>query len=283
MTSGIAAANAVGNAAHEASPWVKVLARVGFASRGVLSCIIGVLAVMAALGIGRGTTTDSKGALRVIYDQPFGQVLLTLVAVGLFGYSVWLFVQAILDPEHTARRPKRGPLMRIGRFFAGVIHVGLGAYAVGLVTGIALGSDEDGAKSWTARLLGWDGVGVVIVAAFGLLVIGIGLFDVYKAFKNKLDERLDLSRLGRASRRVVVDICRFGLGARAVVFVLTGSFLILAAVRTDPADAKGLGETLAHIGRASYGLILLSVVALGFVAYGVYQLVEARYRRIDAG
>jgi hypothetical protein len=273
----------VENAAHEASPWVRVLARVGFASRGVLSCIIGVLAVMAALGSGRGTTTDSKGALRIIYDQPFGQVLLVLVAVGLFGYSVWLFVQAILDPERTARRPKRGPLMRIGRFIAGLLHVGLGLYAVGLVTGIALGSDEDGAKSWTARLLGWEGIGIAIVIAFGLFVIGLGAVDIYKAFKNKLDQQLDLSSLSRTSRRIIVDICRFGLGARAVVFALIGAFLILAAVRTDPHDAKGLGETLAHIGRASYGLILLAIVALGFVAYGVYQLVEARYRRIHAG
>ena len=275
-----APARALENAAHEASPWVKVLARAGFASRGVLSCTIGVLAVMAALGIGRGTTTDSKGALRVIYDQPLGQVLLAIVAIGLFGYSIWLFVQAFLDPEHTARKPKRGPFVRIGRFIAGLLHVALGLYSIGLITGIALGSEEDGTKSWTARLLGCDTFGVAIVVGFGVFVIGLGVFDVYKAIKNQLDDRLDLRSLSRPARKAIEAICRFGVAARAVVFGIAGSFLILAALRTNPNDAKGLGETLAHIGRASYGLTLLLLVALGFVAYGVFQLVEARYRRI---
>lgn len=273
----------VRNAAHEASPWVTFLARAGFASRGVVSCTIGVLAVMAALGGGNGKTTDSKGALREIHEQPFGQVLLAIVAAGLFGYAVWLFVQAILDPEHTARRSERGPLMRIGRFAAGVLHVALGVYAIGLLTGTALGQSSDGTKSWTARLLGWDGIGVALVLGFGVLVIGIGITDLWKAVRAKLDQQLDLSRLGGSTRRVVVQLCRFGLGSRALVFALIGSFLVMAAVRTDPRHAKGLRETLATIQGWSFGWVLLAIVALGFIAYGGYQLVEARFRRIHAG
>ncbi len=273
----------VRNAAREASPGVRLLARAGFASRGVLSCTIGVLAAMAALGSTGGKTTDSKGALRAIHEQPFGQVLLGIVAAGLFGYAVWLFVQAILDPEHTARRGTRGPLMRIGRFAAGVVHVGLGVYAIGLLTGTALGSDEDGTRSWTQRLLGWDGIGVVLVFAFGVLVIGLGAYDLYKAAKAKLDDQLDLSRLGGSTRKVIVQLCRFGLAARAVVFALVGSFLVMAAVRTDPANAKGLGETLATIQGWTFGWVLLAIVAFGFIAYGGYELLEARFRRIRAG
>lgn len=273
----------VRNAAHEASPWVTFLARAGFASRGVLSCTIGVLAAMAALGSGDGKTTDSKGALREIHHQPFGQVLLGIVAAGLFGYAVWLFVQAILDPEQSARKGKRGPLMRVGRFAAGVLHVALGVYSIGLLTGVALGKDDDGTKSWTARLLGWDGIGVVLVLAFGVLVIAIGVSDVWKAAKAKLDEQLDLSSLGGSTRRVVVQLCRFGLGARAVVFTLIGAFLVMAAVQTNPEHARGLRETLETIQRWSFGWVLLAIVAFGFIAYGGYQLLEARYRRIRAG
>lgn len=270
----------VRNLAREASPWVKFLARVGFASRAVLSCTIGVLAALAAFGDRDGRTTDSKGALREIHEKPFGQVLLAIVAVGLFGYAVWLFVQAFLDPERPSRPNKGRPFMRIGWFATGVLHVALGVYAVGLVTGAALGSPEDGTKSWTAKLLGWDGIGPAVVGGLGLIVIGVALTDVYKALKAKLDQRLDLSRLGRAARKVVTDLARFGLASRAVVFAMIGAALLMAAKRSNAREAHGLGETLARIQGWSYGWVLLAIVAVGFIAYGVYQLVEARYRRI---
>lgn len=272
----------VRNVARGASPWVNVLARVGFTSRAVLSCTIGVLAALAAFGERGGKTTDSKGALRALHEQPFGQVLLTIVAVGLFGYAVWLFVQAVIDPERPTRPRFPRVFMRIGWFATGVLHVALGIYAVGLVTGVALGSNTDGTKSWTAKLLGWDGIGVVLVAGLGALVIGVAVSDLYKAVKAKLDQRLDLSRLGRSTRKVVIDLARFGLASRAVVFALVGSFLIVAAKRTNPRAAKGLGDALATIRGWSFGWVLLAIVAIGFVAYGGYQLLEARYRRIRA-
>lgn len=270
----------VRNAAREASPGVKLLARVGFASRAVLSCTIGVLAALAAFGDRDGKTTGQKGALRELHDQPFGQALLAVLAIGLFGYALWLFVQAFLDPERPAHPKKSRPLLRAGWFATGAGHVGLGVYAIGLVTGAALGNPEDGVKSWTARLLGWDGIGVALVGGFGLVVIGLALWDMYKAVKAKLDANLDLSPLGRAARKVVVDLSRFGLAARGVVFALIGSFLVMAALRTNPREAKGLGDALQTIRGWSFGWVLLAIVAFGFVAYGLYQLLEARYRRI---
>jgi hypothetical protein len=89
-----------------------------------------------------------------------------------------------------------------------------------------------------------------------------------------------LSRLGRAARKVVTDLARFGLASRAVVFAMIGAALLMAAKRSNAREAHGLGETLARIQGWSYGWVLLAIVAVGFIAYGVYQLVEARYRRI---
>ena len=87
-------------AGREARPWVRPLARAGYAAKGVLYITIGILAAMAAFGGGGdGATTGSKGAIRAIQEQPFGQVLLVLLTVGLAGYALWRFVQAILDPE----------------------------------------------------------------------------------------------------------------------------------------------------------------------------------------
>src|SRR4051794_11098006 len=79
------------------NPWLERLARIGYAARGVLYAVVGLLAVTLALGRG-GATTDKNGALTTIAGQPFGKLLLVLIVVGLIGYSIWGFARALLDP-----------------------------------------------------------------------------------------------------------------------------------------------------------------------------------------
>jgi hypothetical protein len=110
-------------------------------------------------------------------------------------------------------------------------------------------------------------------------VTGYGVYQLYRSYAPKLGRQLDLSRLPDPARRWVVGVSRFGIGARGVVFCLIGFFLARAAARHDAAQVGGVRESLgalANIGRWPFVL-----VALGLVAYGVYELVNARYRRIN--
>jgi hypothetical protein len=84
-----------------------------------------------------------------------------------------------------------------------------------------------------------------------------------------------------STRQWVRRVCRFGMAARGVVFGIIGLFLLLAAWRNNPGEARGLGGALHSLQEQGYGPWLLGVVALGLVAYGGYQFVLARYRRID--
>ena len=95
------------------------LARSGYAARGVVYLIVGGFAVLAALGSGQ--TTDSKGALRTIVQQPFGEALLALVALGLVGYAIWRLVQALLDTDHHGTDAK-GLAIRGGLIVSAVTH-----------------------------------------------------------------------------------------------------------------------------------------------------------------
>ena len=87
------------------------LSRAGFVARGVIYGIIGILALQLAVGAG-GKATNQQGALRTIAQQPFGKLLLILVAIGLGGYALWRIVRAALGhgPESTRQRfrPRRG-------------------------------------------------------------------------------------------------------------------------------------------------------------------------------
>jgi hypothetical protein len=267
-----------------AKPWVSGLARAGFVAHGLLYVTIAALAVMVATGGGRaGERMDSKGALRELHHQPFGKVLLVLMTIGLLGYALWRFVEAALDPEREARGVK-GFFKRVGWALGGAIHAALVVYGVGLISGTMLGGAGDGqqAKSWSARLIGWEPWGAWILGAVGVVLLATAVHQGWKAACSKLDERLDLRRVGPRLRRIVVDVSRFGIAARALVAALVGVGLIVAAFHADARRVQGVAEALDAVRHREFGPALLLAVAFGLGAYGVYELIEARYRRIRA-
>src|SRR5688500_17685414 len=119
---------------HRASPFVEKFARFGYAAKGVVYVLVGVLAAMAAFGRAGGQATGSKGVMQTLAGHPFGQVVLALVAVGLAGYALWQFIRAIEDPENEGSDGK-AIAKRIGIFGSGVIHIGLTIYALGILIG----------------------------------------------------------------------------------------------------------------------------------------------------
>ncbi|PIG94761.1 DUF1206 domain-containing protein [Gloeocapsopsis sp. IPPAS B-1203] len=260
------------------SLWIERLARFGLAAKGVVYGIVGLLAAQAAFGTG-GRTTDTEGALQTIINQPFGQLLLAVVAIGLMGYVLWRFVQAIKDPENKGSDAK-GILQRIGYATTGVIYAGLALSAVKLILGSG-GSSSDSTQDWTARLLAQP-FGQWLVGTGGAFVIGMGFYQFYRAFTAKFRKKLDLHELSDTEQMWIITIARFGLFARGVVFCVIGFFLIQAARQSDASEVRGLGEALQALAQQPYGSWILGIVALGLVAYGINMIVQARYRRIMA-
>jgi hypothetical protein len=252
------------------------MARAGYVTRAFLYFIVGGLAALAAFGHG-GDTTDSKGAIAELYRQPFGQVLLVLAAVGLFAYAAFQIHQALLEPE-TARH---GVVKRIGAALGALIHLGLGAYAVRLIGGTTRPSSGDAdTRQGTATVLSWDPLGPWLVAGVALTLLIASAFQLWCAWRAQLDDQLDLSSLGGASRRWVVALSRVGIASHAVVGMIAGTFLLVAAVTSDPQQAKGFGASLSSLRQAPFGGELFAIVALGLTAFAFYQLIEARYRRV---
>lgn len=269
----------VRHALRSASPWIARLARFGYAAKGTVYCLIGLLALLAAVGIG-GQTTGSRGAIESLLGQPFGQVLVAIVAIGLAAYAMWCFVQAIEDPEQDGSDAK-GIAKRFAHFGKGVIHLGLVFAAIGMVIGTqGGGGEENRADQWTSTLMSFP-LGIWLVAAVGLCVLGYGLWQLYRGWVAKLDDQLNLYSLSAAAHKWVVRICRFGIGARGVVFGIIGTFLVIAAYHSNPSEAKGVGDALGTLREQPYGPWLLGVVALGLMSYGIYEFVRARYRLIE--
>ena len=249
------------------------LARAGFVARGVIYGLIGILAIKLALGDGGGQASQ-QGALRTIAQQPFGQVLLILVAIGLAGYALWRIIHVLLG--HGPERSD-STFERVAALASGLVYAGLCALAVKIL----LGSDQssENAHKTTAGVFGWP-AGTWLVGIAGAVLIGVGCYQAYRGLTKDFLKDSKTEEMSPGVRRWVEWIGTFGHLARAVVFGLVGVFLIKAAVDFNPKKAAGLDGALAKLAAASYGPILLAVVAAGLIAFGVYSLSDARYRRI---
>ena len=265
-------------AARQASPWVEWIARFGYAAKGVVYVVMGVLAVLAAAGAGGGSTTDQNGAFQTIEEAPFGQVLLGVVAVGLVGYVLWRSIQAVADPDGEGTDLK-GIVKRIGYAGSALIHAFFAFTAANLAAG-AGGKWGSSAEEWTGWFLSLP-LGWLFLVAVGTGIVGVGLYQIYEAYHSEFKKYLKLGALSDGEHGWIEHGGRFGVVARGVVFVIAGVFLILAALRSDEQEVRGLGGALSAIlEQPFFGNLLLGIVAVGLVAYGLLMIAVARYRSI---
>jgi Domain of Unknown Function (DUF1206) len=258
------------------SRWTELFGRLGFAAKGALYAIVGVIAIKVAAGQG-GNPEDQKGALATLADEPFGMVLLVVLALGLTAYALWGLVEVVIGPrdkdgvEDYAERAAS-----VGR---AIIYGALAAFAWAIVVGSGGASSSGSESEQTAMILDWPG-GVALVTIAGLIVIGIAAYQGYEAATQGFLDDLELARMSENERRTATLLGTAGHAARAVVFALIGVFLVKAALEYDPREAIGLDGALKELAGQPYGSVLFGVVATGLLLYGLYCLVEARYRKL---
>lgn len=252
----------------------EVLARAGFVSRGVVYGVIGILALELAIGAG-GKTTDQAGALRTIAHQPFGEVLLVLVAIGLAGYSLWRLLHALIG--HGPERSDSG-FDRIAALGSGIAYGAICVVAVEILLGSGNGTSGQASKE-TAGILGWPG-GTWLVGLAGALFIGVALYQGYRGLTQDFLKDAKTEKMSEGTRKWYKLVAILGHLARTVVFGLVGVFMIKAAIDFDPSKAVGLDGALAKLAHQSYGSALLGMVAAGLLAFAIYSLADARYRKI---
>jgi hypothetical protein len=251
------------------------LARYGYGARGIVYVLVGLLALLAAYGGGR--PGDSHDALRTVLVGPFGAPLVGLIALGLLAFAVWRAVEAVTDADRRGTSLK-GLATRGAHLVSGVLYLGLAGTAASLCLGLGL-SGGDGVHDGTAWLLRRP-MGRWLVALAGLAVAGAAVAYLLRAWKGDTTKRLALD--AEARRRWAEPTGRFGYAARGIAFLILGGFLAAAAWYQSSAEAKGLGDAFVLLRAQPYGTVLLAVVAAGHAAFGLFGLIQARYRHIDA-
>lgn len=252
---------------------IERLARLGYASIGVVYMVVGGLAAAAGFGEG-GSTGGQKSAFAFILKQPFGKVALAVMALGMIGYVLWRFISAATDSEHRGSDAK-GWAIRLGSVGRGLAYGAIAVELIRLLMHRGSGSSgEQQTKHWTAEVMSQP-FGRWLIVAIGLGIVAYGAYQLYAAWDSKLSKRLSLGQIDDRVRHKVIAVSRFGIGARGVVFFVIGGSLVMAGLKHNASAAHGTSGAL-----ASLPPLALGFVGLGLAAYGVYALVNARYRRI---
>jgi hypothetical protein len=256
------------------SPWVGWLGRIGFAAQGTCFVIIAVLALELAFG-DSGRLTDPRGAFVVLAQGGWTRVLLVLLAVGFGCYSIWRFAQAVFDRGGMGNDPG-GLGRRAIQFGQAVLYAFLTLAAVRILLGARGGSNPKGAA---AGILGWPG-GVAIVAALGAAIAIVAAVNVYWGLSRRFMESLDQRVLEPGARRLLELVGTIGFVALGFVLGVVAWFMLKAAIDYNAGKVVSLGGAMSRLAQATYGTWLLTAVAVGLLAYGLFGLLQARYHRV---
>jgi hypothetical protein len=246
---------------------------------------VGVLVLGALYGaFGNEGLTGTKGAVNTIAEQPFGNILLVLLIIGLVGYVIWRFAQAIKDTEGKGGGFS-GWIQRIGFMISGVFYASLTLYAAkvaGWFSGGGASASGGGTsqQALTQRLMSHE-LGVWAIGIAGAVFIGVAIYQFYRAGSRKFEKNWKTHEIPPQRLPFARRFAQVGISARAITFVLTGGLLIIAAMRTNPEQAQGLGHALQTLRDESYGTLLLTIIGAGLVCYGIYCFVNARYRTVN--
>ncbi|GAB3600688.1 DUF1206 domain-containing protein [Angustibacter peucedani] len=262
------AAHAAQRAAN--STWLERTARVGYAVSGLLHLLIAYLALQVAW-TGAKARADQSGALEMVADHSWGKVVLWIGVVGFVGLALWQLAEAAIGSPGREAKDQAGAR---GKSFAkGVVYLALAFTTASYARGSGTASSKQ-SKDFTKELLQHTG-GRALVVVIGLVVVGVGAYHVYKGVN-----RTFLDDLREHPGKPVEYLALVGYAAKGVALAVVGVLFCVAGLRKQPSEATGLDGALKTLREQPFGTGLLTAVALGIAAYGLYSLARARYARL---
>jgi hypothetical protein len=261
-------------ASGAAAPVLDAVTRLGFMTKGVVTILVGVLALRYALRKG-GEITGQEGAVESVLREPFGRWLLLLLAAGLAGYAIWMFVAAALDPERKGKGLV-GIAERLGLLTTGIGY----ALLTWATLKLLLGWNDRGLdlKRFVAIVLTHH-VGRVLIGLAGLIVMIAGVFQLRLAITRKFRTTLEAG-MPTVARLASVASGTVGYLILGIFSLITGWSLVEVAIRYDPSEAKQWADALWLLAGLGRGRVLLAATAFGIICYGFFFVLQVRYRRL---
>lgn len=237
---------------------------IGLIAYGVVHLLVAWLALQLAWGQS-DEEASQQGALQELASKPFGTVLLWVVAIGLFALVIWRVLELVYGNLETSKKVSAG-----GR---AAVYLVLGISAVRVAVGS--GNSSSGSQQSTTGRLMENSAGRVLIVVIGLVIIGVGIRQIYKSVTKKFTEDLT----GGVSQSTIT-LGRVGYAAKGIAFIIVGGLFAWAAIDYDPKKAGGLDTALRTLKEQDFGPVLLTLMALGIACYGAYCFVWSRNAKV---
>lgn len=254
------------------------LARVGLIAYGLVHLLIAWLALQLAWGTS-GAQADQSGALATLAQQPLGEPLLWVLTVGLLALALWQAAE-IFRWRHglsASGDRRKQAWVRTGKAVAKTfIYLTLAVLTFRYASGTGQSSSSSTPQQTAAGVFGWPG-GRWLVGAIGLVVVGVGIYHIYKGISKRFLEEIDLAECSAGITRVVTRVGQAGFPGKGVALGLIGGLLVWSAITFDASKADGLDGALRLVLDAPGGQVLITLIALGIAAFGAFCLVRARF------
>ena len=256
------------------SVFIKRVAQAGLIAKGVVYVLLGVLAFMAAFELGGKGNKDAtqSGTLRLVKDMPAGEVLLFVVAAGLICYAVWRGIQTFRSGGEKKSWPKR-----LRYLFSGLTYLAFAITALRLEAGDRPSGDQN---QHVAGELMSKPFGQVLVGLSGLILLAVGLYQMYYGLSEKYRKHVQGSSLSSVQSTLLLRAGKIGYISRGVVWLVIAVLFLRAAFLARASEAGNTGKAFQFIETSPYGSPLLGALGVGLVAYGVFNFVRARYDRM---
>lgn len=247
-----------------------MLARFGYAARGVVFLLIAGLALFSSVAGGR---PESKSAISSLLNQPFGKIWVGLIGVGLYCFVAWRLAQALADSDGHGMDAK-GIVIRASLLGSATTYIGLGSYALShsIFAGGGGESGETGLATWIMS----QPFGSYLAIVSGIGVFAGGIVTVIKGLNRKFEKYIQIPN----SAGWLTYVCIYGLVARGVVFAVVGILFAFAGYKVDPGQAGGMADAMEWLQQLPGGAVIFIVIATGLAAFGIYNLIAARYRTV---
>ncbi|WP_457205160.1 DUF1206 domain-containing protein [Nocardioides sp. P5_C9_2] len=244
-------------------PVVEWGARVGYGASGVLHLLLAYLTADIAVG-GASRQASQSGALATLAQEPFGQVLLWVIAVGFALLAVWQLTELITRHKAFDKAKAGGKL---------VLYAALAWTSAVFASGGHTSSNKQ-TKDFTVTLMEAP-AGRFLVGLVGVAIIGIAGYHVYKGWQEKF-----LGDLQEHPGRAVVVVAKVGYIGKGIALAAVGVLFITAAIQQHAGEVTGMDGALRSMQDLPAGMVILLGIALGLAAYGVYSFARARYARV---
>jgi hypothetical protein len=257
------------------STWLEQLTRAGLVGYGIIHLLFAWLILQIAFS-GSGTDGDQSGALHNLAEKPFGTFLIVVIVIGLIAMTIWQLLEAAIG--HRSERGRHRVYERVVSAARALFYAYFAWTGIKVLRGKKASSADTQQKA-SEDLMASTG-GRITVALAGIVIAAIGIGLVVYGVQKKFKKHLKVSQMSAQTRRLSERLGVAGYAAKGAAYGIAGVLFLIAAIQYDPDKARGLDATLKVLSQQSYGPWLLALTALGIAAYGLFSIVQSRYRKV---